>query len=296
MVDTEKESKSKLTLYSDIETVYKALILGLKDYVVKNGLKGVVIGLSGGIDSTICTVLAKEAVGAKNVTCVTMPTRYSSEGSVLDSQTLCKNLGVELIKISIEEAFNGMVGTINSNIEKGLQNIALENLQPRIRGSILMAISNTREGRIVVAPGNKSEIATGYCTIYGDTCGALALIGDIYKTEVYELANFINRQDEIIPKEIIEKKPSAELRHGQYDSDSLPHYDDLDLVLKMYIEEDLSPEEIYLLATVDKTTVDKIIDLVIRNEFKRKQLPPVIKVSAKSFILDRRWPIVHRFR
>lgn len=296
MIDTEQEIDVKLKEYSDIETIYKALVLGLKDYLIKNRLKGVIIGLSGGIDSTICTVLAKEAIGAENVTCITMPTRYSSPGSVLDSQKLCKNLGIELIEMSIESSFNKMVETVNNNIETRLRDIALENLQPRIRGSILMAVSNTREGRIVVAPGNKSEIATGYCTIYGDTCGALALIGDLYKTEVYELARFINREKEIIPKEIIDKKPSAELRHDQYDSDSLPNYDELDLVLKMYIEDDLSPEEIYQLAPVDKETVDKIVDLVIRNEFKRKQLPPIIKVSAKSFVLDRRWPIVHRFR
>ncbi|MCX6112605.1 MAG: NAD+ synthase [Proteobacteria bacterium] len=296
IVDTEKEPNTKIIKDSDTETVYKALILGLKDYVRKNGFKGIVIGVSGGIDSALCAALAKEAVGARNVTCVTMPTRFSSKGSVVDSQKLCKNLGVEFIKIPIEDIFNRVVGDINSNAKPDLRDMALENLQPRIRGTILMAFSNSRDGRIVIAPGNKSEIATGYCTLYGDTCGALALIGDIYKTEVYELCKFINRNKEIIPKEIMQKKPSAELRHQQYDTDTLPAYDALDEVLKLYVEKEISPEEIYKKVSMKKEIVDFVINLVIKSEFKRKQLPPVIKVSEKSFILDRRWPIVHKFR
>ena len=159
-----------------------------------------------------------------------------------------------------------------------------------------MAYANTIEKSIVIAPGNKSEIAVGYCTLYGDTCGALALIGDIYKTEVYELAKFINRNSDIIPKDIIEKHPSAELKPNQKDTDTLPAYPVLDEILKFYIEEQLSPGEIYTRVKSKKEVVDKVINMVIKNEFKRKQLPPVIKVSSRAFILDRRWPVVHRFR
>ena len=296
IVDTQKESNANICKDTDVGTVYKALVLGLRDYVRKTGFKGVVIGVSGGIDSALCATLAKDAVGAKNVTCVTMPTRFSSTGSVTDSQKLCKNLGVEFINIPIEDMFNKIVEGINSNARPDLRDVALENLQPRIRGTILMSFSNSRDRMIVIAPGNKSEIATGYCTLYGDTCGALALIGDIYKTEVYELCNFINRDEEIIPKEIMEKKPSAELRHQQFDTDTLPPYDELDEVLKLYVEKEISPEEIYKKVSMKKETVDFVINLVIKSEFKRKQLPPVIKVSEKSFILDRRWPIVHKFR
>jgi NAD+ synthase (glutamine-hydrolysing) len=296
IVDTKKEPSGPVTKHSDVETVYKALVLGLRDYIKKNGFKGVVIGLSGGIDSSICTVLAKDAVGAKNVTCVTMPTRFSSKGSVTHSEALCKNIGVELITLPIENVFTELTKDVNKAAKTELKDLALENVQPRIRGVILMALSNMKPGHIVVAPGNKSEIATGYCTLYGDTCGALALIGDIYKTEVYELAKFINRNSEIIPKDVIEKKPTAELRPDQYDTDSLPPYDALDEILRLYVEHHISPEEIYKKVSTDKHTVDKIIDMVLKSEFKRKQLPPVIKVSDKSFVLDRRWPIVHKFR
>jgi len=296
IVDTDKEIQTPVVKDSDIETVHKALVLGLRDYVKKNGLSGVVVGISGGIDSAVCAVLAKEAVGAKNVTCVTMPTRFSSEGSIKDSEKLCKNIGVEFVKIPIEDMFQKMTDDIRSNSNLTLKDVTMENIQPRLRGTILMAFSNTMNGRIVIAPGNKSEIATGYCTLYGDTCGALGLIGDIYKTEVFELADFINRDTEVIPMEIRNKKPSAELRHDQYDTDTLPPYDALDTVLKLYIEDNLSPEEIYTKVSMNKNTVDMIIEMILRSEFKRKQLPPVIKISTKSFILDRRWPVVHKFK
>lgn len=297
IIDTEKEYKAPSVVKdSEVETVYKALVLGLKDYVRKNNLKGVVIGVSGGIDSALCTALAVAAVGPKNVTCVTMPTRFSSKGSIAHSEELCKKAGVNFIEFSIEDIFSKVAEVFTKNFGSKPNDITLENVQPRIRATILMAYTNSIPGHILIAPGNKSEIATGYCTLYGDTCGALALIGDVYKTEVYELARFINRDKEIIPQEIIDKKPSAELRPDQYDTDSLPEYDVLDGILKLYIEGHLAPEEIYKKTKVAKDVVDNVILLVIKSEFKRRQLPPVIKVSSKAFVLDRRWPVVHKFR
>jgi len=297
VVDTEKEyDPYSVVKHSDVETVHSALVLGLKDYIKKNGLKSVVIGLSGGIDSALCAAIASEALGPQNVTGITMPTRFSSKGSVDHSEQLCKNLGIKLIKFSIEDIFNKFAEGLKDNFGKTPSGMTLENLQPRVRGTILMAYTNSTPGNILVAPGNKSEIATGYCTLYGDTCGALALIGDVYKTEVYELAKFINRNGEVIPKEIIDKQPSAELRPDQYDTDSLPPYEVLDEILRLYIEEKCSPKEIYTKVSAKKDIVDKAIDLVIKSEFKRRQLPPVIKVSSKAFVLDRRWPVVHKFR
>ncbi len=303
--DTDKLTYSKNPKYSDVETVHDALVLGLKDYMKKNGLEKIIIGLSGGIDSAVCTVLARDAIGAENVTCVTMPTRYSSKGSVVDSVELCKNLGVKLDEVNIDDVFDMMSSKGNSFkgdsllkslVKPGFSDDAMENIQPRIRGLILMAYANTIPKSIVIAPGNKSEIAVGYCTIYGDTCGALALIGDIYKTEVYELASYMNMNKEVIPKSIIQKHPSAELKPDQRDTDSLPPYPILDEILRLYVEEQLSPEEIYTQVKSGKDVVDKVISMVLRNEFKRKQLAPVIKVSSRAFVLDRRWPVVHKFR
>lgn len=290
MVDTSDLKHGHIIKSTDVETVHDALVLGLKDYMKKNGLEKIIIGLSGGMDSSLCTALSKDAVGPENVICVTMPTRYSSEGSINDSKKLCANLGVRIDEVHIDDVF----GDLSKKGEFG--EMALENIQPRIRGLILMAYANSIPKSIVIAPGNKSEIAVGYCTIYGDTCGALALIGDVYKTEVYEIAKYINRDKELIPREIIEKHPSAELKHGQKDTDTLPPYPVLDEILKLYVEEQLSPGEIYTKVKAKKDIVDKVINMVLRNEFKRKQLPPVIKVSSRAFVLDRRWPIVHRFR
>lgn len=300
--DTDNFTYSENPKYSDIQTVHDALVLGLKDYLKKNGLEKIIIGLSGGIDSAVCTVLARDAVGAENVTCVTMPTRYSSKASVTDSVELCKNLGVKLDEVKIDDVFSllsskgSFLPSSSASSDSGFSDDALENLQPRIRGLLLMAYANTIPRSIVVAPGNKSEIAVGYCTIYGDTCGALALIGDIYKTEVYELAAYMNINKEVIPKSIIDKHPSAELKPDQRDTDSLPPYPILDQILKLYIEEQLSPEEIYTKIKTSRDVVDQVIKMVLRNEFKRKQLAPVIRVSSRAFILDRRWPVVHRFR
>ena len=297
IIDTEKDLKAiKVSQHSDVETVYSALVLGLRDYVRKNGLKNIVVGISGGIDSALCSVIASDAIGPKNVTCVTMPTRFSSKGSVTHSQELCKNLGTKFIKLSIEDIFSDFSAGLKKGFGKMPSDIALENIQPRIRGTALMAYTNSMPGTILIAPGNKSEIAVGYCTLYGDTCGALAVIGDVYKTEVYELAKFINRKKVIIPKSIIDKEPSAELRHDQYDTDSLPPYEVLDEILRLYIEGQFSPKEIYKKVSAKKELVDKVIDIVIKSEFKRRQLPPVIKVSSKAFVLDRRWPVVHKFR
>jgi NAD+ synthase (glutamine-hydrolysing) len=290
IIDTESLSQGTVLDTSDVETVHNALVLGLKDYMKKNGMEKIIIGLSGGIDSAVCSVLSKEAVGSDNVICVTMPTRYSSEGSVKDSKKLCSNIGVRLDELGIDDIFTSLSSKGEFTPD------ALENIQPRIRGLLLMAYANSIPKSVVIAPGNKSEIAVGYCTIYGDTCGALALIGDLYKTQVYELAKYINRDKELIPIEIIEKHPSAELKPNQRDTDTLPVYPLLDEILKLYVEEQLSPGEIYSKVKAKKDVVDSVISMVLRNEFKRKQLPPVIKVSSRAFVLDRRWPIVHRFR
>lgn len=290
IVDTDNLTKKTFKNFSDFENIYSALSLGLKDYLLKNNLKKVVIGLSGGIDSAICTAIAADAIGKDNVTCITMPTRFSSLSSVSDSEKLCDNLGVKLINISIESIFSSFE-KIFSDFDPN--SLTIENIQPRIRANILMAMSSMIDKSIVITPGNKSEIAMGYSTLYGDSAGAIALIGDLYKTEVYKLANFINesKEKEIIPLNIINKKPSAELRPNQYDDDDLPAYEILDKILFSYIDEDKNPSDIIKNLNIDKELVNRIILKVNSFEFKRKQMPPIIRVSEKCFGLDRRWPL-----
>ncbi|MBN1115401.1 MAG: NAD+ synthase [Oligoflexia bacterium] len=280
---------------SDLDNIHNAIVLGIRDYVNKTGHKGVIVGSSGGIDSALCAVLAARAVGEKNVTCITMPSKYSSRGSVEHSKKLCKNLGVELLTVPIEGIFDQFCNDYSAFTGNKPEGLALENIQPRLRALILMAHSNMSDGKILIATGNKSEIAVGYCTLYGDTCGAIAPIGDLYKTQVYELAKYINRPGEIIPKEIIEKAPSAELRFEQKDSDSLPEYEVLDAILKLYIDEKKPAGFIAGKLNYDVELVNRVARLVYVNEFKRRQLPPVIKVSDFSFVLDRRYPVVHKF-
>ncbi len=274
--------------------MHDALALGIKDYCRKPGFKKVLIGLSGGIDSAIVVYLAVKALGAENVNVVMMPSQYSSKGSIDDSVKLIENLKISAKTISVEPVFDAVTEALKPHFEGRPQDVTEENLQSRIRGLYLMAISN-KFGYLLLTTGNKSEIATGYATLYGDMCGALAVIGDVYKTDIYRLAEYINRDSEIIPKEIIEKEPSAELRHNQKDSDSLPPYEVLDAILRMYLEENKESEEISAV-TGDAQLTKKVLRLVDINEFKRKQAAPVLRISYKAFGYGRRFPIVQKWR
>lgn len=276
------------------EEVLSALILGLKDYVRKTGFKKVLVGLSGGIDSSLVVYIAVKALGAENVHAAMMPSKFSSEGSITDSEKMISKLGVSSENVSIQPVVDKALEMLKESF-KGLdENITEENLQSRVRGLYLMALSN-KHGYLLCTTGNKSEIATGYATLYGDMCGALAVIGDVYKTQVYQIANYINRNNEIIPNVIIKKAPSAELRPNQTDQDSLPEYDMLDRILKMYLEEQKEFEEISN-AIGNKELVYRVLRLVDLNEFKRKQAAPVLRVSTKAFGYGRRFPIVQGWR
>lgn len=279
---------------SDVEDIYNALVLGIRDYVLKTGFRKVVLGLSGGIDSALVTVLASKAIGPENVLCVMMPSQFSSEGSITHSQKLINNLGVKSTIIPIEKLFNEFKEALKNEFSGLDEDVTEENLQARIRGIILMALSN-KFGFLLLATGNKSELATGYSTLYGDMCGGLAPISDLYKTRVYELAGFINKQKEIIPVEIINKVPSAELRPNQTDQDTLPPYEILDKILFYYIEESKEIKEIVALG-FDENLVSKVLKMVDRAEYKRKQAPPGLKITQKAFGIGRRFPIVQGWR
>jgi NAD+ synthase (glutamine-hydrolysing) len=284
----------------DIETVRAALVLGIRDYARKNNFTKVLIGLSGGIDSALVTALAAEAVGPENVLAVTMPSPYSSEGSVDDSLELSRHLGIECRVKPIGDAFHVLREKLDlpepSLENQGRIEIAVENLQSRLRGNMLMTISNA-ENRLLLSTGNKSELALGYCTLYGDTNGGLAVIGDVLKTEVYEMARLFNHDGELIPWSIIEKPPSAELAPGQFDQQSLPPYEKLDPILKLYFEEKRSPDEI-IAAGHEADLVYEILNRVESpaNEFKRRQLPPTLIISRNAIGIGRRRPISHRYR
>jgi len=281
----------------DIETIHDALVLGIRDYARKNRFERAVIGLSGGIDSAIVAALACEAIGAKNVLSVMMPSPFSSRGSIEDSVALGQNLGMPVIEHPISEAYEVLtkeLGLINP--QTGAEELARQNIQSRLRGNILMTISNA-EGRLLLSTGNKSELALGYCTLYGDTNGGLAVIGDVLKTEVWALARHLNREREIIPEAIIEKRPSAELAPDQFDDQSLPPYDLLDPILKLYFEQKATPEEI-IHAGHDKALVYDVLNRVEApaNEFKRRQLPPTLIISRHAIGIGRRRPVTHRYR
>ena len=277
----------------NVESVYKALVLGTRDYVKKCGFKKAVIGLSGGIDSAVTAVIAVKALGRGKVLGVTMPSSFSSKGSIEDSVVLAEKLGIDCQVIPIKSIYNAYTKTL-SGIFAGLPfDVTEENLQARIRGKILMAISN-KHGYLVLTTGNKSELAVGYCTLYGDMCGGLAVISDIPKTMVYDLAEYINRRKEIIPVDTIEKPPSAELRPNQKDQDSLPPYDVLDGILMAYIEETKDVGDIVGMG-YDESLVKDIISKVDRNEYKRKQAAPGLKVTTKAFGTGRRMPLAQRY-
>jgi len=280
----------------DIETIRCALVLGIHDYARKNRFTTAVLGLSGGIDSAVVAALACEALGAENVLSVMMPSPYSSHSSVADSVELGRRLGMKVIEHPITNAFELLLKELElSPATVAASSRATENLQSRLRGNILMTISNA-EGRLLLSTGNKSELALGYCTLYGDTNGGLAVIGDVLKTEVYALARYLNRESEIIPSEIIEKRPSAELAPDQFDDQSLPPYDMLDPILKMYFEQKATPEEI-IAAGNDATMVYDILNRVESpaNEFKRRQLPPTLIISRNAIGIGRRRPVTHRY-
>jgi NAD+ synthase (glutamine-hydrolysing) len=272
-----------------VELVYKALVMGIREYFRKNGLKKALIGLSGGIDSAIVAVLAADALGGENVRGILLPSQYSSDHSVNDAVALAKNLGMPYDIVPIKDMFEQMKKTLSPIFQGMPEDVTEENMQARIRGGLLMAISN-KTGAILLNTTNKSEAAVGYGTLYGDSCGALSVIGDIYKTEVYELAEYINRNEERIPRNTIEKAPSAELRPDQKDSDSLPDYNKLDEILTMLIEDEMCYDEICE-EVDDPELVARVLKLVKNNEHKRLQTAPVLKISPVTFRLDRKMPI-----
>jgi len=291
-IAVEKEPEENV---GDIGDVYQALVLGTRDYVRKNGFEKAVIGLSGGIDSSLTVAIAVEALGAKNVTGVTMPSKFNSPETIEDAKKTADNLGIDFLEIAIEKVlgeFNDTLGLAKGWTDTG---IAYENLQARIRGSILMSLSN-KFGWMVLTTGNKSETAVGYSTLYGDSAGGFAVIKDVPKTMVYKLCEYINEisDTEIVPVDVIRREPSAELAPNQKDSDSLGDYDTLDKILKGYVEEDKSAQQL-VDSGLDRERVNKIIRLVDRNEYKRRQSPPGVKITPKAFGRDRRIPITNRY-
>jgi NAD+ synthase (glutamine-hydrolysing) len=282
--------ESPASLPGEITLIHDALVTGIGDYFRKSGFKKAVLGLSGGIDSALVAALACEALGAENVTGLLMPSPFSSQHSVDDAKALAENLRMNYRTLPISETFTAFEKTLAEAFEGTEFGIAEENIQARIRGSLLMAWSN-KFGNILLNTSNKSEMAVGYGTLYGDMCGALSVLGDVYKTQVYKLAHYMNRDRETIPENTIVKPPSAELRHDQKDSDSLPEYDLLDAILFRYIEKNL-PASAIEAEGYDPQTVEKVLRLVNINEYKRYQAPPVIRISPKAFGPGRRMPVV----
>ena len=283
--------------------MYRALVLGTRDYASKTGFNKAIIGLSGGIDSTLTAAIAVDALSAENVVGVSMPSRHSSKGSVVDAAELAKRLSIELWHIPIEPAHSAFEGMLDEHFSGTRPNIAEENIQSRIRGNIIMALSN-KFGWLVLTTGNKSEMATGYATLYGDMAGGFSVLKDVPKTLVYRLAKFRNTTGHgtPIPSTVIEKPPSAELRPNQLDQDSLPPYEILDHILDLYIERNYSFEEICSAKIgvnpqdTNQNTIRHVLDLVDRNEYKRRQSPPGIKVTGLAFGRDRRLPIASRYK
>jgi NAD+ synthase (glutamine-hydrolysing) len=279
-----------------VQEVYLALVTGTRDYFRKNGFKKAVLGLSGGVDSALVACIAADALGSENVTCVFMPTRYSSTESARDAEQLARNLGTEYRVVTIEDTFNQYLEMMQPLFEGTPMGVAEENIQARIRGNILMALSN-KFGALVLSTGNKSENSVGYCTLYGDMCGGFAVIKDVPKLLVYELCAYVNKRSRkpVIPEYIITRPPSAELRDNQKDQDTLPPYEILDAILELYVEQDLSIEAIIAEGFAEETVrwVARQVDL---NEYKRRQAAPGIKITTRAFGRDRRMPITNRFR
>ncbi|MBJ7395407.1 MAG: NAD+ synthase [Akkermansiaceae bacterium] len=277
----------------DAEQLYQALVLGVRDYVTKCGFSTVCLGLSGGIDSALTAAIAADALGPENVHGLTMPSPYSSRGSVEDSFALAKNLGIQCDEVPIKNAFEAIKATMQPLFKDKPEDVTEENMQARLRGLMLMALSN-KDNHLLLTTGNKSELAVGYCTIYGDMCGGLAVISDLPKGRVYEVSRWINREREIIPWNTIDKPPSAELRPDQKDQDTLPPYDVLDGILELYVENQLSADEIISRGFEESTVrwVQRRVDL---NEWKRHQAAPGLRVTSKAFGIGRRMPIVQKF-
>ncbi|MEO0248684.1 MAG: NAD+ synthase [candidate division WOR-3 bacterium] len=278
---------------SNEEEIWNALLTGVSDYTRKNGFKSVVIGLSGGIDSALVSVLAADAIGRENVHCLFMPSRYTSRESREDAFELANNLGVSITEVSIDELFRAYLDCLAPHFKGKEPDITEENIQARIRGNILMAFSN-KFGHLVLTTGNKSELSTGYSTLYGDLSGGFAPLKDVPKTLVYKLARFRNSLSPVIPERMFTKPPSAELKPNQTDQDTLPPYEILDPILQLYIEEDASPAEI-IAKGFDPDVVRKVIKMVDSSEYKRRQAPPGIKITERAFGRDRRMPITNRF-
>ena len=276
------------------EEIARGLILGLRDYVTKTGFSDVVVGLSGGIDSAVTAALAVEALGREHVTGIGMPSPFSSQGSIDDARDLAANLGIAFHLVPIADIYEPYEKTFQQMFGSDQFDVTNENAQARIRGNLLMAWSN-RTGAMVLSTGNKSEMAVGYCTLYGDMAGGLALLGDVYKTMVYRVAAWINREKVIIPRATIDKPPSAELRPGQTDQDSLPPYEVLDAILKLFLEQWKEVDEI-VAAGFDGAMVERVLRMVDGNEFKRRQAAPTIRVSTKAFGSGRQVPIAQRWR
>jgi NAD+ synthase/NAD+ synthase (glutamine-hydrolysing) len=279
---------------SEIDAVYQALLVGTRDYVRKCGFRKVIVGLSGGIDSSLVATIAADALGAENVLGVSMPGPYSSPGSIREAEGLARNLDIDLRIVPITPVFESYLTTLDPAFEGKPPDVTEENIQARVRGNILMALSN-KFGALVLSTGNKSELAVGYCTLYGDMAGGLAVIADVPKTMVYDLARHVNCAGERIPQACLEKPPSAELRPNQTDQDSLPPYEVLDVILKAYIEENLSAREVVEKHGLDAVLVRETIRRVTSAEYKRQQAAPTLKVTAKAFGMGRRYPIAQKF-
>jgi len=291
-VDMNLSGRESFSPQNEIESIRQALVLGVRDYLGKSGFKSVVLGLSGGIDSAVVCALAVEALGRDNVLGLAMPSTYSSPGSLEDSRRLAVNLGIDFKVVPINGIYQAYLAGLSEHFQGRSFDVTEENIQARIRGNILMAFSN-KFGHLVLTTGNKSELAMGYCTLYGDMSGGLAVLADVPKMMVYELARHINREREIIPQAVLDKAPSAELRPNQKDQDTLPPYDLLDEILNLYIEQGLSREEITARGFAPDLTA-WIIKTVNRNEYKRWQAPPGLKVTSKAFGLGRRMPLAAR--
>jgi NAD+ synthase (glutamine-hydrolysing) len=276
------------------EEVYAALVMGVRDYFGKNGFHGACLGLSGGIDSSLTAAVAADALGAGNILGVLMPSEYTSRDSFTGAERLTEALGIPTVTLPIHDAYEVMLKTLDPVFAGTEPGLAEENLQSRIRGNLLMAISN-KTGRLVLSTGNKSEMSTGYATLYGDMAGGFAVLKDVPKTLVYDLSRWRNRDSEVIPQEVIDRPPTAELRADQLDSDSLPPYEILDPILQAYIEGDRSPEEI-VADGFPADVVQRVVEMVDRAEYKRRQAPPGVKITRRAFGRDRRPPITNRYR
>jgi len=294
VVDLNRAASIQPDALVDEEKIHQALVLGLRDYIHKCGFKSAVIGLSGGIDSAVTAALAAEALGPDHVHGVALPSRYSSQGSLDDAARLANNLGIRYDVIAIDPMFQSALAQLKPAFAERPEDTTEENMQARLRGLTLMALSN-KFGSLLLTTGNKSELAVGYCTLYGDMCGGLAVINDVPKTMVYSLAHWINRDREIIPPNTLTKPPSAELRPDQKDEDSLPPYDVLDAILEAYVVETQSPDQI-IKSGFPEETVRRIVRLIDVNEYKRRQSAPGLKVTSKAFGVGRRIPIAQRFR